>query len=535
MAAATPITPPSAGPSNRNAISECPITPFLRKTSSVPLTYRSFGATAVDEELAAELHDAMIHEEIQIGNDNTFVKFWTQLSKLSNLSQIRAQDIETDDHKKFYDNGRWEPSLIPHILRHRRLAGHGAKVAGSLQDPQDPQDAGKAATGSSPRGSLSKDPQDAGKATTSSSSTPNFSGPKDLQDASKATSNTSTWKPSGSRSRRKRGKRPARSPKESVASASQSLRPEYVTRFSNRPARLSSGGRAEQSVPPGNQSLRREVVTRSIPDTTLQETIVATVIPCAGFEENGVATWLNLINSAFDTLPILLSSDSPESPPDGCVGPVLQSSKSKAQAKETASPRRWSSQYSTKPVRGFPLMIKPDIVFCGQLGPQKDFAWHDALSFLELTSSPYNTQLERNITRKAYALFMSQPCRRFVVAISIARQDFRLHVYDHSGVIHSRGHNIHNSADLFLRVIYVLNFGNPTALGFDPTFINPTLSPLVVFRPSTKRPDIIAQKVYVGDRECSIVRCIFLSPLVRGRATTAWVVSWKKKQYVVKD
>lgn len=130
---------------------------------------------------------------------------------------------------------------------------------------------------------------------------------------------------------------------------------------------------------------------------------------------------------------------------------------------------------------------------------------------------------------------MSQPCRRFVLAISIARQEFRLHVYDHSGVIHSRGHNIHSSADLFLRLIYVLNFGNLTTLGFDPTFVNPTLSPLIVFRPSTKYPNLVVQKIHVDDKECAIVRCIFTSPLVRGRATTTWAVSWKKEQYVVKD
>ena len=46
-------------------------------------------------------------------------------------------------------------------------------------------------------------------------------------------------------------------------------------------------------------SLRREPVTRDIPNTDLQETVEGTLIPIVGSEETNIVTWLNQIVSLF--------------------------------------------------------------------------------------------------------------------------------------------------------------------------------------------------------------------------------------------
>jgi Fungal protein kinase len=259
----------------------------------------------------------------------------------------------------------------------------------------------------------------------------------------------------------------------------------------------------------------------------LQETVEVTVIPLAGSEEGTVATWLNKIVSS---LPPPQTSNSSQSSPEGWKGIHL------APSGNSNNPLRlWSSQFAVKPVGNTQFSIKPDIVFCGQLDPHDGLAWRNVISFIELTSSAFSAQLRRNITRKAYAIFMSQPCRRFVIAISIAQQEFRIHLFDRSGVIHSLGHNIHKSSNLFARVLYVLAFGSPASLGFDPTFIDSSLSPSFLFRPRTTPAIKKSQLIYVGTIPYNVVRPIFASHLIRGRATSSWLVKRGKKRYVVKD
>lgn len=286
---------------------------------------------------------------------------------------------------------------------------------------------------------------------------------------------------------------------------------------------------SESSKSKRRGSLRRELVTRTIPNTSVQETVEATVLPLVGSEEASVAAWLNKIIASF---PALL--DPSESRPEGWEGPRLTRSMAK-ETKTTHPLRVWTSQYAAKPVENQHLSVKPDVVFCGQLDPQTGFEWRNAISFLELTSSPYSAQLQRNIIRKAYAVFMSQPCRRFVVAISLAHQEFRLHLFDRSGAIHSLGHNLHKSADLFARLMYVFAFGSPATLGFDPTFVNSSLSPSILHRPRTDSALQISRLIYIGDDPYTVVQPIFISHLIRGRATSSWLVKRSRTSYVIKD
>ena len=181
------------------------------------------------------------------------------------------------------------------------------------------------------------------------------------------------------------------------------------------------------------------------------------------------------------------------------------------------------------------MSIKPDIVLCGQLDQDIGFAWHNVISFLELTSTTYSAQLRRDITRKAYAVFMSQPSRRFVVAVSLARQEFRIHIFDRSGAIHSLGCNLHKFSDLFARVIYTLSFGSPDKLGFDPTFIDPAVSPSILYRPRSTPAAQISQIIYIRSDVYSVLCPIYISHLIRGRGTSSWLVKKGKKFYIIKD
>ena len=181
------------------------------------------------------------------------------------------------------------------------------------------------------------------------------------------------------------------------------------------------------------------------------------------------------------------------------------------------------------------MSIKPDIVLCGQLDQDTGFAWHNVISFLELMSTTYSAQLRRDITRKAYAVFMSQPSRRFVVAISLARQEFRIHIFDRSGAIHSLGCNLHKFSDLFARVIYTLSFGSPDKLGFDLTFIDPAVSPSILYCPRSTPAVQKSWIIYIRESAYTVLHHLYSSYLIRGRGTSSWLVMRKKKQYVLKD
>ena len=126
----------------------------------------------------------------------------------------------------------------------------------------------------------------------------------------------------------------------------------------------------------------------------------------------------------------------------------------------------------------------------------------------------YGAQLRHDITRKAYAIFMSQPSRRFVVAVSLARQEFRLHVFDRSGVIHSLGHNLHRSPDLFARLMYALAFGSPDKLGFDTTFIDPAVFPSLLYRPRSTPAVQVSWTIYIRENVYAILRHLYASHLI---------------------
>jgi len=133
--------------------------------------------------------------------------------------------------------------------------------------------------------------------------------------------------------------------------------------------------------------------------------------------------------------------------------------------------RLWSAQFAIRSIPGA-IKVKPDLVFCSS-DPLREtpLTWAQVISFMEVMSKPNDPNMSLNLARKAYTVFMAQPGHRFLMAISISAQVFRLHVYDCSGVIHSHGYNIHVHADMFSNLLYFFTFAQPKHLRYDPTLI----------------------------------------------------------------
>ena len=303
-----------------------------------------------------------------------------------------------------------------------------------------------------------------------------------------------------------------------------------------------SSGRRKKSARTsvGRTSLRHEPVTQRISGTNAEETLEAMLISITGVEESDISKWLNMIINLFNDLsPPRESNPKSFGPavPEGWDGLRLTRSTTKASSDAAVNRRlhSWSTQYATKPVENSHLNIKPDVVFCSQPDPKSGFAWRNVISFLELTSSPYSMCLQHDITQKVYTVFTSQPARCFVVALSLARQDFHLHIFNRSGTIHSLAHNIHKSTNSFCHLLYVFAFGCPEHLGFDPTFLDPSLSPSSVHRPLSVRAVMMSWTVQVGEEVYTVVHPIFVSHLIRGRGTNSWLMRKGRKFFVIKD
>ncbi|KAF8546316.1 hypothetical protein OG21DRAFT_1491350 [Imleria badia] len=193
-----------------------------------------------------------------------------------------------------------------------------------------------------------------------------------------------------------------------------------------------------------NARLRRESIHRVIPGTSLEESIKGTFLPTAGTEEESSRT---LSGDEPIASPKPIPTGSPETTTSGFLL-SLQRNRSAAKCA-----RFWSSEALCKPVKDNMMTLKPDLILREKprsviIGPQPEFSWNGVISFLELMSSTYQdsvgtVNVRNAIMRKAYAVFAFQPGQQFLFALSIAKQEFRAHMFDCAGVVHSRGYNIH--------------------------------------------------------------------------------------------
>ena len=190
-----------------------------------------------------------------------------------------------------------------------------------------------------------------------------------------------------------------------------------------------------------NTGPRHVTVQRSILGTSQEETIKGTFVPTAGSKEECIAKWLNRITDALLGLIPKNAVPSPTIPATTATNKIITCS-------ATCRPQcYWSSETSCKPIKDSLMPWKPDVVLREKdspivFGPQPEFSWKDVMSFVELSSTPYSNSedvktVRNNVMCKVYAVFASQPGRRFLFALSIANKQLRVHMFDRSGVVHS--------------------------------------------------------------------------------------------------
>ena len=257
---------------------------------------------------------------------------------------------------------------------------------------------------------------------------------------------------------------------------------------------------------------------RCIPGTSQEETIVGTFLPTAGSEEQHVASWLNKITCALEAFV-------PPPPLPNTVRAVTHSLTAKHH-------HVWSSETSHKLITVNLLPLKPDLVLQEStelaFGPQQEFSWKNVISFMELTSSAYSHSdnmktVHNGVMRKAYAIFASQPNQHFLFAMSIARQEFCAHMFDHAGVVHTHPYNIHRRPCMLLHMLSFLAFGQLDQIGYDTTFIPRQLS--------SPHPHAI----YIESTAYDVINRIFYNFIIHGQGTACWHVCCDRKNYVIKD
>ena len=164
------------------------------------------------------------------------------------------------------------------------------------------------------------------------------------------------------------------------------------------------------------------------------------------------------------------------------------------------------------------------------IGPQPEFSWKDVISFMELTSTPYSNSdsigtIRNGVTRKAYAIFASQPSRWFLLALSTAQQEFHVHMFNSAGVVHSRAYGIHWFPCILLCMLAVLTFSQPEHVGFNPT--------IIYLSPSSQISG--NNTIQVSSATYSIIRQFFFNYLICGWGTTCWHVRRNGEDFVIKD
>lgn len=191
---------------------------------------------------------------------------------------------------------------------------------------------------------------------------------------------------------------------------------------------------------------------------------------------------------------------------------------------------------NTPPVGGSPdVLRKPDLVLLNkkyydeiQVSNER-VDWAFIHAFAEVTCSQRISQrIVDTVNTKAFLMFLCQPDRRFVVALtftSAEKESFRLTVTDREGQIRwTVGLGIARSkerAKLFFRILVVLMFGRPQDIGRDPNMEIDGIGNCVAITHEEKR-FVVERRIYSLD---SVV----------GRGTRVYIATHGGKQYTLKD
>lgn len=220
-----------------------------------------------------------------------------------------------------------------------------------------------------------------------------------------------------------------------------------------------------------------------------------------GEREKQLATWLNVITkSVMDTL---------------------------GEQERPSVRRLWTANYCTlglEPEFDTDMKRKPDLF--GYQEPLLEFGekrpyWMKVGPLGELKTGdlkPHEVLVD--LANKAFCTFRAQDDRRYVVAISFHKFDVALYLFDRSGACHTSYLNMHKEPENFLRILLGMTMADDVYLGYDPTM---TLT------------DDDSRWISINQLDYEITWRVFRSAMIRGRATTCWIVERLGVFYAVKD
>ena len=167
---------------------------------------------------------------------------------------------------------------------------------------------------------------------------------------------------------------------------------------------------------------------------------------------------------------------------------IRQALKSKIEA--PASQQCWLGTYSTHCMPGNidhagAYHCKPDVILIEKSDQLTDsISWMSPKVITEYMTQPFKPSmpLVKTLHTKAYLIFLNQPWRRFVLALSIAKQELRVHFYDCSGTSISPTFNIDTNPGRLVAILASVMFGSQVSIGFDPTVNVRPIQPLRVSR-----------------------------------------------------
>lgn len=148
--------------------------------------------------------------------------------------------------------------------------------------------------------------------------------------------------------------------------------------------------------------------------------------------------------------------------------------------------RCWLGSFSTHRMPGNPdgagaFHRKPDLILIDTSDVVVDsLSWMSPKVIAEYTSQAWKPSLPitKTLHTKAYLTFLDQPWRRFVLGLSIAKEDIRVHFFNRSGISVSPPFNIHRNPRAFISILATVMFGSRLCIGFDPTITVKPVQPL---------------------------------------------------------
>ena len=148
----------------------------------------------------------------------------------------------------------------------------------------------------------------------------------------------------------------------------------------------------------------------------------------------------------------------------------------------TISPHKqcfWMADWSSQCLTGLTgYQRKPDLVLVNStIVPWDKITWLSPKVIGEYSRESFQpaSRLGKTMDTKAYLVMVDQPWQHFVLGLSLANEELRVHFYDHLGGAISPSFNIHAEPNIFLFILSGVVFSIHLCIGFDMSImITPT-------------------------------------------------------------